>query len=77
MAIVRFTCPECDEVFQNHAAPAPGKKVRCPACKHAFVPPADDDEEEDDDEDQPRREGEDAGQKNRRQKTPPRRRGRR
>jgi len=28
--------------------PAPGKKVRCPKCEHAFVPPADDDDEKED-----------------------------
>jgi predicted Zn finger-like uncharacterized protein len=52
MAMVRLTCPECDEAFKAGAAPAPGKKVRCPACKHAFVPTLDDDEDES--EEQPR-----------------------
>ncbi len=54
MAIVRLTCPECDKVFKASAEPAPGKKVRCPACKHAFVPAPEEDDDETDDEEEPR-----------------------
>src|SRR5436190_2851218 len=49
MAIVRFTCPECDEVFKVSGEPAQGKKVKCPACKHAFVPTPDEEEDDEDD----------------------------
>jgi predicted Zn finger-like uncharacterized protein len=55
MTIVRLTCPECDKVFKANGEPPPGKKVKCPACKHAFVPAQDDDnEEESENEEKPR-----------------------
>jgi hypothetical protein len=35
----RVTCPKCDKVLQLREQPAAGKKVKCPGCGQAFVPP--------------------------------------
>ena len=64
MANVRLTCPECDKVFKASGEPSPGKKVKCPACKHAFVPTPDEDEDESDGEDEPRPKAKTSAKKN-------------
>jgi hypothetical protein len=39
---IRFTCPKCGKVLRTSTRPAPGKKIKCPACGEAFVPDLDD-----------------------------------
>jgi hypothetical protein len=42
---IRFTCPHCAKVLRTSTRPAPGKKIKCPACDEAFVPDLDDAED--------------------------------
>jgi hypothetical protein len=42
---IRFTCPHCAKVLRTGTRPAPGKKIKCPACDEAFVPDLDDAED--------------------------------
>jgi hypothetical protein len=44
MASISFTCPHCEKVLRTTTRPAPGKKIKCPACAEIFVPQIDDDE---------------------------------
>lgn len=44
-ASIRFTCPNCDKVLLISTRPVQGKKIKCPACGHAFLPELDDDDE--------------------------------
>ena len=38
---VSFTCPECAKVLRASARPPEGRKIKCPACAHFFVPELD------------------------------------
>lgn len=43
MAAARFACPGCDKDLLLAKSPAPGQKVRCPACQTVFTPVTDTD----------------------------------
>lgn len=43
---ISFTCPNCAKVLRASARPPAGKKIKCPACAHAFVPKLDQEENE-------------------------------
>jgi thiol-disulfide isomerase/thioredoxin len=38
MLATKFTCPACGAVLKMSAAPAPGKKIKCPECEEIFSP---------------------------------------
>ena len=38
MATARTQCPNCSAGIRLRSAPPPGRKIRCPRCKSAFVP---------------------------------------
>lgn len=50
---IRITCPECAKVLQFSTQPPEGKKVKCPACSHAFAPKRDEEEEASDIQEKP------------------------
>jgi phage FluMu protein Com len=35
---VSFKCPHCGKLLRTASAPAPGKKIKCPACTEPFLP---------------------------------------
>ena len=43
---VSFTCPHCAKVLRASAKPAAGKKIKCPACSHPFIPELEGEEDE-------------------------------
>lgn len=51
---VSFTCPNCEKVLRAGSRPAAGKKIKCPACAHAFIPDLDEEEEKTSIQDKPR-----------------------